>query len=230
MVEYYLELIRQLGLETSNQKMEFFLNQNDDRLADEWLRKMKVNLEQPIIAIAPGGGESWGKDARLKRWPAQNFAVLLQKILPEQVNAGTILVFGSKNERHLGDEVSKHVCRTVFNLCGEIPIRVTASLMKRSIFLLANDSGLAHLAHALDVPVISIFGPVDPKVYGPHPKHERAVAITNEGPECRPCYQRFRYQGMCVGVECLNQLTPENVYQQIERSHFLNFIKRPVLR
>lgn len=231
MVEYYLDLIRLLKLKPENPKTEFFLRQDDHQAAELFLRQLNVHSGQLIAAVAPGGGESWGKDARLKHWPVGNFASLVKKIFEREKITGTILILGSQGERTLGDELIKYFDGNgIFNLCGQTSIRTSASLLKRSLFLIANDSGLVHLAHALDVPVISIFGPVNPQVYGPYPRHEKALAITNEGPACRPCYQRFRYQANCSGIECLNDLTAEQVFQQIVAARFLSSVKSGVLK
>lgn len=227
MAEYYLDLVRLAGFEPKSRKTEFFLNQNDPHSTEALLQKFKINSRLPMAVIAPGGGESWGRDARLKRWPVQSFATLIQKFFERRALAGTILVLGSKNEWNLGNELIGHIREhPVSNLCGQTSISETARLLKKSLFLIANDSGLVHLAHALDVPVVSIFGPVDPRVYGPYPKSQKSVSITNEGPACRPCYQQFRYQATCVGVECLNHLAPEHVYQQVEASGFFNIINQ----
>ena len=231
MVEYYLDLARLLGVEPMSQKTEFFLSEHDQRSTETLLQRFNINHQLPIAAVAPGGGESWGPDARLKRWPVQSFAALIKKIFERQEIAGTILIFGSKKEWNLGNELIQYVSgNAIFNLCGETSISETAGLLKKSSFLIANDSGLVHLAHALDVPVVSIFGPVDPRVYGPYPRSQKAITVANQGPACRPCYQQFRYQATCVGVECLNHLAPENVYQQVETSGFFNVVKSEVLK
>lgn len=231
MVEYYLDLIRLMGLEPSNRRIEFFLREDHPILAETFLQKLGIQAELPFIAVVPGGGESWGHDARLKRWPVRHFSSLIQKFLEPNRVIGAILILGSKNERNLANELIRELNQnSIFNLCGETSIPTAAYLLKKSLFLIANDSGLVHLAHALEVPVVSIFGPVDPQVYGPYPQTKKEIVITNRGPACRPCYQQFRYQRLCTEVECLSQLTPEHVYQQIETSGLLNSVKLVVLK
>ena len=134
------------------------------------------------------------------------------------------LILGSKNERALAEELIQFLELEkikVRNLCGEISIQIAAALLKKSLLLIANDSGLTHLAHALEVPVVAIYGPVDPTVYGPYPRTEKVLVAVSEGPVCRPCYQQFRYQGLCGGLECLTGLTPDHVFQQVENSGLL---------
>ncbi len=226
MVQYYLDLIRPLGLTPNSEKTEFFLNEEGILSAEKLLGGLNVDLDAPILAVAPGGGESWGKDARLKRWPVQHFASLIGKFFQEKKWKGTVLILGSKSESELGEELLRRLNgRSAFNLCGEFSIHTAAALLKKSSCLIANDSGLVHLAHALEVPVVAIFGPVDPNVYGPYPAGLKTLALANEGPVCRPCYQRFRYQESCKSLECLNDLTPQRVYEKINAAEFLDRIK-----
>ena len=114
----------------------------------------------------------------------------------------------------------------VHNLCGAASIRVIASVIQNASILIGNDGGLVHIAHAVGTPVVAIYGPADPIVYGPYPSDSKALIITKEGPACRPCYQRFRYQSACSGVECLTELKPEQVLERLQARHFfdqLNF-------
>ena len=87
--------------------------------------------------------------------------------------------------------------------------------------MLANDGGLVHLAHALHVPVMALYGPVSPEVYGPYPSSPGAISLYHEHLACRPCYQKFRYQSDCTGRECLKDLTPDDVYRQLETDGYL---------
>lgn len=213
--EYYMDLVSSMGLERSrSMQSDFFLTHDDKISADAFLQRLAFNDRQ-IIAVAPGGGESWGKDARLKHWPISNFSGLLEKIRAVNPNSA-IFIFGSKGEYSLGEKLKDHLSvNEIYNLCGKTELRITAALLKKSCCLIANDSGLVHLAHAIGVPLVSIYGPVDPLVYGPYPRNSKSVSIFHQGPSCRPCYQRFRYQAQCAGVECLTQLSAEEVFAKI---------------
>ena len=92
--------------------------------------------------------------------------------------------------------------------------------MERAQLLLANDGGLVHLAHALHVPLVALFGPADPQVYGPAPRHPRAVPVMRKDLPCRPCYSNFRYNSACVDRECLTELPPEAVGVFLDRKNF----------
>ena len=90
-------------------------------------------------------------------------------------------------------------------------------VLKKSALFIGNDGGLVHLAHALHVPLIAIYGPVPPEVYGPYPPSPDAVAVFKENLECRPCYYKFRYNSRCSTIACLKNLTPDEVMEKIRR-------------
>ena len=132
-----------------------------------------------------------------------------------------VLILGGLNEHQLGTALLEEFSGVpAHNLCGAMSIRAAAALIQKASLFLGNDGGLVHIAHASGVPIIALYGPVDPMVYGPYPSSSRALAITNIGPACRPCYQRFRYQSECKGVECLTHLTVDYVMNRIKSARF----------
>ena len=222
-VEYYLDLARFLNREPTHKQLEFFIGEEDDRECRVILENLGLSKEDPILAVVPGGGESWGVDARLKRWPIAYFSELIQMMQKQYpVLFKHILILGGTGERELGEELLKRLNQPfVYNLCGKTSIRVAAALIQNAQLLIGNDGGLIHVAHAVDTPVIAFYGPTDPAVYGPYPAKSSALAIAKSGPVCRPCYQRFKYQAACQGVECLTQLTPNQALEHIRKSQFL---------
>ena len=221
--EFYLDLLHFLNIHPTNKQTELSLNQEDFQNAAAILKQLGLNSEDSILAIAPGGGESWGKDARLKRWPIQYF-VQLAKELRQHHNSlcEAILILGGANESQIASQfLEAFQGKSVYNLCGRVSIRTAAALIQRASFLLANDGGLVHIAHAVGTPVVAIYGPVDPEVYGPYPSNRKSLTMTHSGPACRPCYQRFRYQSECRGVECLTMLTPNQILERLRLERFL---------
>ncbi len=220
--EYYLDLLHFLAIRPTNKKPEFFLSEADHQECETILKKFELTGGGSYLAVVPGGGESWGQDARLKRWPVEYFGKLIREL--HRTYGGffeKVLILGGSNEHHLGTELLQEFSGLqVHNLCGMTSIRVTAALIQKASFLLANDGGLVHVAHALGTPLIAIYGPVDPLAYGPYPPDSKALTVTNSGPACRPCYQRFKYQADCKGVECLNHLTVDRVLEQIKSTRF----------
>ena len=227
-VDYYLDLLGQIPLAVSSRNLELYLNASDESEARSVFESLHFHPSRPFLAVAPGGGESWGKDARLKRWPADYFFKLIEKTRAE---FGTrlfefVVVLGGKNEWELGESLRLKDPVRIFNLCGKTSLRTSAAILKSARFLVANDGGLVHMASAVGTPVLALFGPVDPKVYGPYPPALNRAAITNDGPECRPCYQNMRYNRDCQHIDCLNTLYPETVFRIArERGFFECFFK-----
>ena len=223
MTEYYLDLVRLAGIQFNQTKPEIFLTKSDHEERKSVFKQLGISESDSILAVAPGGGESWGRDARLKRWPAAYFAELIQTIQKRYPFLFKhVLILGGTEECNLGDELSKCLNgSSVYNLCGKTRIRTAAALIQKAELFVGNDGGLTHMAHAVHAPVIAFYGPTDPIVYGPYPLEDKVLTMTHSGPACRPCYQRFKYQANCGGVECLTQLLPHQVWARIQNTRFL---------
>ncbi|OGX06307.1 MAG: hypothetical protein A3G87_07535 [Omnitrophica bacterium RIFCSPLOWO2_12_FULL_50_11] len=220
--EYYLDLLAFFGVKRVPTRLELFLSAADTKEAEIILNRVGMTGTEPYFVVAPAGGDSWGKDARLKRWPPSHFASLVGMLRSEfGAQFERVLILGGAHEKSIGDQLLEKLNGfEAYNLCGAAPIRTTAALIQKASFLLGNDSGLVHIAHTLGTPVIALYGPVNPLVYGPYPKSQTALTITNTGPECRPCYRKMRYQADCVGIECLTELEPEQVLDRIRAESF----------
>lgn len=210
-VDFYCEVGKLIGLEIEDRFLEFYVMDEDRKEAEEILCRGGL-YARPYLAVAPGGGESWGKDAHFKRWPPNHFAELIS-LFKERMDFEGVLILGSAGERELGEEIGKESSVPAINLCGELSLGSTAALLEKAALFLANDGGLVHLAHTLHVPLISLFGPVDPEVYGPYPAAPEAIGVVRKNLPCRPCYFRFRYNSACVDRECLTALEPKTVLE-----------------
>jgi len=210
-VEYYLDLLSDLGVESRHQDMEIHLNDEDQRFCQDFLRRAKVQHKTPLIGLVPGGGASWGKDAKFKRWQASNYAKLADKIIENF--SSTIILMGDKSEQALCEEVSTEMKNRPISACGQTSIFEYAALAKRCTALIVNDGGPLHVAVAAGARTVSIFGPVDDRIYGPFPLGDHKV-VTKEI-ACRPCYQRFR-KAHCEHIECLNGLSVDDVFEVVQ--------------
>ncbi len=215
-IDFYCEVGKLIGLEISDRFLEFYISKEDRQAAAKVLREKSIADSSRFLAVAPGGGESWGKDAPFKRWSPNYFAELISS-MKQRTDFEGILILGSEGERKLGEEIQKDISVPAVNLCGELSLGATAALLEKTVLFLANDGGLVHLAHALHVPLISFFGPVDPRAYGPYPRTPEARVVTRKNLPCRPCYSRFRYNSLCVDRECLTELKPKEVLEILDK-------------
>ena len=211
-VEYYLGLLEELGGTVSSKDLELTLSERDLEWANEFLlSNQAISNGNPVIGLVPGGGASWGKESSYKRWPAEKYAKLADKLI-EKFSAATILM-GDKSELGLCEEVSEAMSHQPIMTCGETTINQFAALAQKCSLMIVNDGGPLHVAVAAGVQTVSVFGPVDEDVYGPYPKGNHIVIKKDIA--CRPCYRRFR-KAQCEHISCLNQLSVEEVLERIE--------------
>lgn len=222
MVEYFSDLAQLAGVEIKNKKAEFDLPPSyTERLKE--LIVSRGGRGEDYIVLSPGGGVTWGKDASRKHWPIEHFAALVGLLKARGVSFGGVVVLGIKSESELGEILEKNLDVRVVNLCGETDLMEAAAAIRMSKLFIGNDGGLVHLASSQDVPIVALYGPADPAVYGPYPEKDN-VAKISKNLSCQPCYRAFRYDADCAAVSCLNDLSPEEVLLRLENLCFFQKI------
>lgn len=151
----------------------------------------------PLIGINPGG------ERANRRWPAANFTTVARD-LAERVGA-RVLIFGGPGEESIAGEILKPLNGTAVNLAGRLSLDELPYFLSRCDLLVTNDSGPMHIAAALQVPVVAIFGPEDPIVFRPYTSPERS-RVLQQPVICRPCRQVG-----CAHPICLESITPSDV-------------------
>ena len=175
------------------------LRADPGRLA-EARERLRLGEARPVVALCPGA--AFGP---AKRWPVEHFA---------EVAAGcardgkAVWLFGSAEERPLCEDIAARVPETV-NLAGRTDLATAIDLLSAADCVVANDSGLMHVAAALGRPVIALFGSTSPD-FTP-PLGERAVVLREPQP-CSPCFQRDCPLGH---LRCLVDLPPARVLGKI---------------
>ena len=102
------------------------------------------------------------------------------------------------------------------DLVGKVGLDVFAGLIKNFHLFLTNDGGPMHMAVALGVKTVSVFGPVSEVVYGPYPSNRNHVVLKWDL-DCRPCYKNFRMPVCDKDKECLRQVSVEAVFDAAAR-------------
>ena len=133
--------------------------------------------DQPLLAVAPGA--RWPT----KRWPVERFAAVAQELAREKQAA--VVILGGPDEAQLARTLCDNLDVPVVNGVGALSLMHSAALLSRCRVLISNDSGLMHMATALQVPVVAIFGPTVQE-FGFYPFQARAEVISEPLP-CRPC-------------------------------------------
>ena len=167
--------------------------------ADQQKTLDELGLERParIVAFCPGA--EYGP---AKRWPAAHFAALAKK-LGERGCA--IWLFGSPKDHAVAEEIAQLAPGLCRNLCGTTSLGQAVDLLAMSELVVCNDSGLMHVAAALDRPLVTLYGSSSP---GFTPPLSDQADILSLKLDCSPCFKRECPLGH---LDCLNKLSPEQV-------------------
>ena len=142
-----------------------------------------------------------------KRWPARHFAALARTLGDA---AQPVWLLGSDKDRALGEEIAQAAQGTALNLCGRTTLEQAIDLLAGARLVVANDSGLMHVAAALDRPLLALYGSSSPGYTPPLSPHAKIVT-TNIA--CSPCFQRVCPLGH---FKCLEELTPQQVLRHLD--------------
>lgn len=181
---YYLELLRRAGLIGELPGSEAVRLEGAESAAAEGRNRLAGRgLALPVIGVSPGA--AYGA---AKRWLPERFA---QAAIDVARNSGaSVAVFGSSSERALCQAVADMIGRggvTALNLAGETALQVFIEMAAACRVFLTNDSGAMHIASALGVPTVAVFGATDDSATGPAGPLARVV---REPVECSPCLLR----------------------------------------
>lgn len=155
-------LLAPLGIAAGAQRLEYAVTPEERKAADVFLKTEGVELARPLALIAPGSGWSG------KNWFPERFGQVAEWVAKEK-NTQIGWVGGSVEQ-----SLVPAVRASDFIWMGKTPLPLLAAVMERTHLLICNDGGLLHLAAALDVPTISIWGPTSPGKWAPKgPAHRQ---------------------------------------------------------
>ncbi len=164
-----------------------------------------------IITIHPGSG------GQKKCWPLGRFLELME-LLDRTGRFYFYFILGPAEDPDLQRISEKFISTNGIDasaIAGR-PVSHVAPLLKSASVHVGNDSGITHLASALGTPTVAVFGPTDPKVWGPW---GRRVSIVRAGVPCSPCSEKDRRQ--CLKLRCLDEVKIKDVFIAVEE--ILNF-------
>lgn len=172
-------------------------------LPDPVIPKVKISDNDPLkvnknIIIQRGSGSN------RKNWSIENYLVLADKIRKKGYKISWI-------EGPAEDEINVDADDIVHR--NESLVDISKILYQSKLYI-GNDSGISHLAAACGCAVISLFGPSDPLVWAP--RGEREIKIVYKKVHCSPCHPYRKPDMSICQLECLHQITPDEIFSMIE--------------
>ena len=206
LTDYLLKQFAQYGFPASGSIPRLYLKESDRGWAGNFWKSKGVTPEErsKVIILHPGSG------SKKKVWPLDRF-LKLAHALQDHPGSRILIVLGPAE----GPEVQKAfegMGLTAPILAEGLTLLQLASVMEGCWFFVGNDSGISHMAAALGLPAIVIFGPTDQRVWSPRGEE---IFVVSRDVHCSPCPQeRF---SQCKDFECLRGIEMGEVIEGLER-------------
>jgi lipopolysaccharide heptosyltransferase II len=145
------------------------------------LAELGVGEEDLLIGIHGGS-----LNGSAKRWPSMHWAALADRLIGE--HAAKVVLTGSAGEATISEDIRRRMHYEPLVLTGKIDIDELLAVLARCDLVISGDSGPLHMAVALGRPTVSLYGPTDPRIYGPTPRPGQQAVVIRRGLACSPCY------------------------------------------
>jgi ADP-heptose:LPS heptosyltransferase len=203
-IQKYLDLLGSFGIPSQGDYIDFPLTKEDERELRRLVTENKIDFGN-YICIHPGAR------MRSRRWAPENFAAVGDQLAGRY----QIVITGSKDELELANRVEAAMKNPVVNVAGKTSLGGVASLIKRARLLISNDTGVSHIAAAVDTRSVVVTMGSDPARWAPLDS-ERHVAIFQPF-SCRPC----SFDICPIGHPCATSVTPDMITEKA-----LNLLQR----
>lgn len=164
------------------------------------LERLELSTARPMLALCPGA--EYGP---AKRWPAEHFAALARRAL---AGGYAVWIFGSEKDRSASSAIALDA-PGVIDLAGHTRLDEVVDLLALARAVVSNDSGLMHLAAAVAVPLVAIYGSSSPAYTPPLSARARILRLEID---CSPCFKRECPLGH---TRCLHELAPDRVWEAV---------------
>ena len=205
MTEYYLEICRWLNLTVRHKtKPSLFISKTLRKKAEQLFSHYEITPNDMVVGLNPGA-----KFGSSKCWPPEYFAKLAE-LIAERWNCKLMLFLGP-GEEVIGQEIVKKSKTKIINTGPyKVDLALLKPLVQRCQLLVTNDTGPRHYAVALDIPVVVIMGPTDPRYT--HSNLEKTIVLRQDS-DCSPCH----LQECTLDHSCMTEISPQKVLQAGEQ-------------
>jgi len=202
-VESALEVAGAVGCRTEDKRLDISITDKGERFAEDFFKENNLSSNQTVVAIHPGARQEYIK------WNKEGFADVADRLI-KYMNAKVILIGSSEEDQLVKDTASLMTQKPI----SAVGLRLTqlVSLIKKCSLFIGNSTGPMHIAAALDVPVVAIFGAIHPldsyQEWGPWSEKHIVVSKNLNCPSCHPTD--------CKTFECMKLITVDDVVNAAE--------------
>jgi predicted lipopolysaccharide heptosyltransferase III len=202
-VMYHLAVTDVLGLSGSPPRPSISVGSDARQHVEQLMASVGVEPGRPLVCLHPGA--RWW----FKAWPPERFAALADRIHAE-TEAQALFLGGSQD--HAAVQQIATAMKTSFrSVAGKTPLRDLAAVLERATLMVTNDNGPMHLAAAVGTPIVGLFGPSDPRVWGPWGEGHRTFY---KQLDCRACFHPDCFRG---DENCMRLISLEEVWAAVQQ-------------
>lgn len=210
-IDFHNQYLRAAGIEPTSRHTQIILTEDERREARiylQWLDREQhaLDFSKPIIGIHPGA--TWPA----KRWPAERFAALADMVTAKL--GAQVVITAGPGDTETTAAVTTHAFAPV-KVVANLPLRQLAAIISHCSAYVVNDNGTMHIAAALGVPTIGIFGPGEENIWFPYDSASGHIALRKDV-ACHPCHLDFCNRGGEEYMECMQLLSVDEVLSCVQ--------------
>ncbi len=192
-----LEALKPLGIQAGSKDPRLWLTPEEEKSADQQLDQLGVQRSQSMVILQPGA-RYW-----FKAWPPERFAELADRLISQY--GCQVLIGGSDQDIDLAQQIRQMAKSNPIIMAGRTTIKQFTAIAKKSALFVGNDSGAMHIASAVGTPVVALFGPSNPREWGPR---GGPVEVLYKELDCRICFHPTCERGE---QNCMRLITIDEV-------------------
>ncbi|MDP9311297.1 MAG: glycosyltransferase family 9 protein [Chloroflexota bacterium] len=205
--QVYSSLAAAVKLPPPPKRLFFFPSPEAEARADQ-LVAADNDSSGPLVVLHPGGGQNPGMSLPRKRWLPERWAAVADALAAE---GARIWLLGGPGDEAAVMAVAAHMQFKARTAVRRWDWAVLGAMLQRADLFLGHDTGMMHLATAVDTPTVAVFGPSDPQMYGPYGSHTRYVWCPT--PES-PCFYAGSAPAECpCAMQCMRNVAVADVLQ-----------------
>lgn len=216
-IDKNLNLLKAININSGYKRPHLNIPVEDKEFISEFLRQ-NIKAEKPLAVIHPGTSDF----GEYKRWPVSHYARLADLII-EKLGVNVIFTWGLSELDMVREIVSQMRQHAVIS-CKTRSLKQLAEIIRQSDIFISGDTGPMHIASIMDKPIVAIFGPKDPIIYGPYAYSVKAreegdgtldgfsgiARVVRKDMPCSPCKKRS-----CKNNACIKTISSDQVFQSV---------------